>query len=197
MKRIDWREVLACLPLPMLALAAAYGVYSYALLFVPPWVAVAQAAAYEGTYIGLAVVRVKGDQRSRARMISLGAVLASIIYNSLAGWFYRSPELLSQASLVSWLTLAILHGAPLAWVAFLVSDLLLHREPSMVHPDQPEAQPEPLAVQQQVQVNLLCAESEPLEPLDHARRLKAQGHSLRQIERDTGVPYSTLRRKLQ
>ncbi|MFN8504459.1 hypothetical protein [Kouleothrix sp.] len=33
-----WRGVLARLPLPMLALAASYGVYSFAALFVPgPW----------------------------------------------------------------------------------------------------------------------------------------------------------------
>ena len=34
--RVPWRTVLAVLPLPMLALAASYGVYSFSLLFVPP-----------------------------------------------------------------------------------------------------------------------------------------------------------------
>jgi hypothetical protein len=126
-KRIDWRGVLARLPLPMLALAASYGVYSFALLFVPPIVAGVQAAAFELTYIGLAVTQsLDGAQRKRATTISIGAVVASIVYNTLAGWFHRQPDLLTAGGDLAWLMFAILHGAPLAWVAYLVSDLLLH-----------------------------------------------------------------------
>lgn len=122
-----WRTILARAPLPMLALAASYGVYSFASLFVPLAVAIIQAAAFELTYIGLAVTRgLSADDRRRATAISVGAVAASIIYNTLAGWFHRQPDLLSAASPIAWLMLAILHGAPLAWVAFLVADLLLH-----------------------------------------------------------------------
>lgn len=132
-----WRPVLAGLPLPMLALAASYGVYSYAKLFVPEWVAIAQAAAFELTYIGLAVLAGLSErQRGRARAISIGAVLASIIYNTLAGWFHQRPGLIETASNEAWLMLAILHGLPLAWVAYLVSDLLLHRD--QVDPDEAE-----------------------------------------------------------
>lgn len=124
---IDWRGILARLPLPMLALAASYGVYSFALLFVPEWVAITQAAAFELTYVGLAVTQGLGEQqRKRATGISIGAVAASIIYNTLAGWFHAQPQLLVNATAISWLCLAILHGAPLAWVAYLVADLLLH-----------------------------------------------------------------------
>lgn len=126
---IPWRAVLAALPLPMLALAASYGVYEFAKLFVPPWVAVVQAAAFELTYIGLAVLQGLDErQRRRAGVIALGAVVTSIIYNTLAGWFHRQPGLLAGASPIADLMLAVLHGAPLAWVAFLVSDLLLHRQ---------------------------------------------------------------------
>ena len=122
-----WRLLLARLPLPMLALAASYGVFSFAQLFVPLGVAIIQAAAFELTYIGLAVTRdLSKDDRRRATTISIGAVVASIIYNTLSGWFYRQPSLLENASAIAWLMLAILHGAPLAWVAYLVSDLLLH-----------------------------------------------------------------------
>jgi hypothetical protein len=128
---IDARGVLARLPLPMLALAASYGVYSFATLFVPPLVAATQAAAFELTYIGLAVTRGLGpEQRRRATAISVGAVVASIVYNTLAGWFHRQPELLDGARPEAWLMFAILHGAPLAWVAYLVADLLLHSEPA-------------------------------------------------------------------
>jgi hypothetical protein len=123
----NWRLILARLPLPMLALAASYGVYSFAQLFVPLGVAIIQAAAFELTYIGLAVTRdLSKDDRRRATTISIGAVVASIIYNTLAGWFHKQPALLETASPIAWLMFAILHGAPLAWVAYLVADLLLH-----------------------------------------------------------------------
>jgi len=130
---IDWRGLLARLPLPMLALAASYGVYSFALLFVPPWVAVVQAAAFELTYVGLAVTQgLNESQRKRATGISIGAVVTSIIYNTLAGWFHAQPQLLVDTTAEAWLCLAVLHGAPLAWVAYLVADLLLHTSPVAV-----------------------------------------------------------------
>jgi hypothetical protein len=142
---IDWRGLLARLPLPMLALAASYGVYSFALLFVPAWVAIVQAAAFELTYVGLAVTQgLDVPQRKRATGISVGAVVASIVYNTLAGWFYVQPQLLVDATAIAWLCLAILHGAPLAWVAYLVADLLLHTAPAAVTAPapQPTAAPE-------------------------------------------------------
>lgn len=137
---IPWRGILARLPLPMLALAASYGVYSYALLFVPEWVAIVQAAAFECTYIGLAVVQT--TDRRRATAISLGAVVASVIYNSLSGWFHTQPDMLAGADRIAWLCLAVLHGMPLAWVAFLISNLLLHQEgPALTSPAAVEADP--------------------------------------------------------
>ena len=126
MTHLNWRSILARLPLPMLALAASYGVYEFARLFVPVWVALVQAAAFELTYIGLAVVQVSADQRRRARLISIGAVVVSVLYNTLSGLFHRRPEVLVDLPLAADVALALLHGAPLAWVAFLVADLLLH-----------------------------------------------------------------------
>jgi hypothetical protein len=115
----------------MLALAASYGVYHFAALFVPTWVAVVQAAAFEVTYIGLALLDVLDKaQRRRAVSISVGAVLVSVIYNSLAGFFHRNPQVLQQLSLWQEGVLAVLHGAPLAIVAYLVADLLLHSRPA-------------------------------------------------------------------
>lgn len=146
---IDWRSLFARLPLPMLALAASYGVYQFALLFTPAWVAVIQAAAFETTYIGLAVTQsFSADQRKRATGISIGAVAASVIYNTLAGWFHAQPDLLIHAGAIAWLCLAILHGAPLAWVAYLVADLLLHTAPGAVVapvPQAPQSELEPTA----------------------------------------------------
>jgi hypothetical protein len=130
MTNLNWRAVLAALPLPMLALAASYGVYSFALLFVPFWVAVTQAAAFELTYIGLAVLTGLHDvERQRAGRISIGAVVVSILYNSLAGLFHRMPPMLDAMGLWGNVVLAALHGAPLALVAYFVADLLLHRAP--------------------------------------------------------------------
>jgi hypothetical protein len=147
-RRLDWRAILARAPLPMLALAASYGVFSFARIFVPEWVAWVQAAAFESAYIGLAVTRGLDDgQRRRATLISIGAVLTSVIYNTLAGWFHAEPQVIADASAIAWLCLALLHGAPLAWVAYLVSDLLLHADAPMPVPDavyaRPDAIPEP------------------------------------------------------
>lgn len=124
-----WRIVLAHLPLPMLALAASYGVYTFNLLFVPEWVAITSAAAFELTYIGLAVTTLHASNTTRATMISASAVAVSIIYNSLAALFHRAPYLL-ELGLWMDIPLAILHGLPLALVAYFVADLLLHSKSS-------------------------------------------------------------------
>lgn len=138
--RHHWRDVMARLPLPTLALAASYGVYSYALLFVPWWVAVIQAAAFELTYLGLSTVDVPERwRRRRAAAISLAAVSVSVVYNSAAGYFHRNPAALSGLSFVEELALAVAHGAPLAIVAYLVADLLLHTYDRRVIPAQRRA----------------------------------------------------------
>ena len=107
-----WRAVLSRAALPMLALAASYGVYQYALLYVPAWVAFVQAAAFELVYIGLAVAQ--GVDTRRARRISAGAVAASIIYNTLAGLFHHVPLGAFALPVYGELAFAALHGLPLA-----------------------------------------------------------------------------------
>lgn len=126
-RAIPWRAIFERLPLPMLALAASYGVFRFASFFAPFWVAVVQAAAFELTYIGLSATRdlTEGGRR-RARYISMGAVAVSIIYNSLAGLFDRNPAWIAAMPWWAEWLLAILHGAPLALVSYLVADLLLH-----------------------------------------------------------------------
>ncbi len=123
----------------MLALAASWGVYSFAALYVPEPVAIIQAAAFELTYIGLAVTRDLDDrQRRRATAISVGAVVVSILYNSLDGLFHRNPVWLSGLPWYAEVIGAVLHGAPLAAVAYFVADLLLH---SPVDAPMQDAQP--------------------------------------------------------
>ncbi len=198
------RAFFAAAPLPMLALAASYGVYSFNILFVPQWVALVSAAAYELTYVGLAVVQVQADQRIRARWISLGAVVVSICYNTLAGLFHREPALLEAAPLWANVALALLHGAPLAWVAFLVADLLLHRVPDAV----PQVQPEVARLRQalvQAEQRVLQAEAQASDamkqltqvPDDVLLEVSERRISLRGLARALDISPSTLSRRLR
>jgi hypothetical protein len=132
-----WRDFLARLPLPMLALGASYGVYqfNYDLQYVPQWVAIIIASSFELTYLGLSVIKdLPAELRLRARRIAQGAVGVSIIYNVLGGLFTRNPQLLTESynwgqhtgKIILEFVLAATHGVPLALVAFLVADLVLH-----------------------------------------------------------------------
>lgn len=123
----NWRGFLARLPLPMLGLAASYGVYRFALLFVPGWVAVITASSFEFVYIGLAVYdKFDAKGRQSALYVSLAAVVTSILYNVLDGFFHRRPDLLAGLPWWGDLLLSVVHGAPLAVLAFLVSRLVMH-----------------------------------------------------------------------
>ena len=198
-----WRAILATLPLPMLALAASYGVYEYSRLFVPAWVALAQAAAFEMTYLGLSVVQVQSDQRHRARLISLGAVVVSVCYNTLAGLFHREPALLEAAPLWANVILSLLHGAPLAWLAFLVADLLLHRVPDAANRAAPDVaqlrqalnQAEMRAAQAEAQARDAMAR---LSAPDPEYMVQAGGIqlSIRRLAEVVEIPATTLRRRL-
>lgn len=128
-ERLHFTDWLAMAPLPMLGLAASYGVFYFADYFVPTWVAVAEAAAFELTYIGLAAMRnLKEKQRKYAQKVSLGAVMVSIIYNTVAGGLHQDPNLLMDLPRFWFWMISILHGAPLALLAYLVADLLFHQK---------------------------------------------------------------------
>lgn len=127
----NWRGFLARWPLPLLGLAASYGVYRFALVFVPVWVAIVTASAFEFVYIGLAVYDGFGEkERREALYVSLGGVVTSILYNVLDGYFHRRPALLDAMPWWGDLLLAFVHGAPLAVLAFLVSRLVMHPDSS-------------------------------------------------------------------
>ena len=198
-----WRAILATLPLPMLALAASYGVYEYSRLFVPAWVALAQAAAFELTYVGLSVVQVQSDQRHRARLISLGAVVVSVSYNTLAGLFHREPALLAAAPLWANVILSLLHGAPLAWLAFLVADLLLHRVPEAAQRTAPDLaqlrqalnQAEMRAAQAEAQARDAMARLSAPEP-EYMVQAGGIQLSIRRLAEVVEIPATTLRRRL-
>lgn len=127
--KMTWRDVFAMLPLPMLGAAAAYGVYFFAKQFVPAWVAVAEAAAFELVYIGLSVMEgLSEKKRAMARKVSLGAVAVSVIYNSLAAAIHLQPDLMKSMHVAFIWILSVVHGAPLAILSFFVADLLTHKK---------------------------------------------------------------------
>jgi hypothetical protein len=120
--------ILTALPyfaLIALGLSASYGVYQFTLLYAPVEIAYVTAAAFELTYIGLTVVPIATDQgKSKALWVARGAVFVSVAYNVISGYLHRSPIVRFE-----WWqegALALLHGAPLAIVAYALADLLLH-----------------------------------------------------------------------
>lgn len=125
--KTHWREIISRASLPLLTLGAMYGVYSFSALFVPELVAVIIAGAFELVYVGLAIATDLDDkQRQKAKWISLGAVAVSVSYNWAAGILHTTPGLFGQLDSFAHWILAGLHGAPLAVLAYLVADLLLH-----------------------------------------------------------------------
>jgi len=140
-----WRGILARLPLPMLAIPASYGVYEFTALFVPVWVAIIQAAAFETVYVGLAAYdNLSKADKGRALAISGFAVVASVAYNTLAGMFRLDDNLLRVWKQDIWgvTILSALHGVPLALLAFLVSNFTLHGSTKQEEP-QPQEEPRP------------------------------------------------------
>lgn len=206
-----WRAVLSRAALPMLALAASYGVYQYARLYVPDWVAFVQAAAFELTYLGLAVAQ--GVDARRARRISAGAVVTSIIYNTLAGLFHRVPLDAFALPLAGELAFAALHGLPLAWVAYLVADLMLHESASAAPAAPPwwervivrvfggvEVTPAAPA-RHVVERPALQADAPTLQTAAPVERPALQGVSptarIKELARQAGVSDSTMRRRVE
>ena len=130
-----WRDWLARLPLPLLALSAAWGVWQFQSLFVPWYVAALSAIAFESVYLSLAFVPTQ--DRRRAVVIAIAAVAVSVVYNTLSSLFHIRPALLVARPLWADLSLATLHGLPLAVVAYAVADLLLHRVAPVARPVAP------------------------------------------------------------
>lgn len=134
-KRATWRVVLGIAPMPMLALGASYGVYEFGLLFMPWYFALIGAMAFEAVYVGLAVQRLRNDEaRRRARHISQGAVVVSVLYVAVAGYATRNPGALIDIPWYSEVALALLHATPLATLNYLVAQLLLHEDDEIGSP---------------------------------------------------------------
>ena len=118
------REILPIIPLPMLGLAASWGVYHFAKQFAPVPVAVVECTAFEFVYIGLAFAKLNDKQRKRANWISIGAVVVSVIYNVLSGAMFQKIDLFVDPTWI-WI-MSIIHGMPIAVLAYFVADLSIH-----------------------------------------------------------------------
>lgn len=123
---MTWRTTLARAPLPLLALSAAWGVFQFQQVFTPWYVAALSALAFESVYLVLAFVPTRDTRR--ATVIAVAAVAVSVVYNTLSSLFHIRPALLTDRPLWSDVVLAVLHGAPLAIVAYAVASLLLHSD---------------------------------------------------------------------
>lgn len=175
--------LMRAVPLLMLASSAAYGVAMFQALFVPWYVAWLSAAAFECTYAFLAFLRTPDTRR--AMWLSLAAVAVSVVYNTLSSLFHIRPALLVGRPLWSDVVLAVLHGAPLAIVAYAVASLLLHSDtPRHVAPeaDTPD-------VAQSVTVNVLSVSPDTPALSKTAR--------IRQIASRMGKSESTVRRMVE
>ncbi len=130
-------DIFPILPLPSLGLAASWGVYHFSLHFVPMAVAIIEAAGFEAVYIGLAISNgLSADLRKRVTQVSLSAVAVSVTYNAISAALYastggdmeKSHDLISALHPVLFWVVAILHGAPLAILAYFVSNLVIHQK---------------------------------------------------------------------
>jgi hypothetical protein len=202
---MNWREIVARLPLPMLALAASWGVYSFQRLFVPEFFAIVSAASFELVYIGMALVMT--PDKHRATAISLGAVGVSVVYNTLAGLFHRNPEWLTSLPVGAEIGLSVLHGLPLAGLAWVVADLLLHAQQAQV-PEGSYSVPGNLAFQEVSrttsvrvlpvpQLEILPSPVETVEPNNiDIVQLYEQCGSIRKVGKALGVSHTTARNRL-
>jgi len=130
--RIRWRILLAMLPTPMLGFASSYGVFAYNAHFAPSLIAIAMAAAYEITYVGIAsYTTINTRQRAEGEKISRDAAWISFIQNGLAGLVFIQPDVLGYNKLGGFWPLAInvplaaLHAAQV-WIAYRASRFTMH-----------------------------------------------------------------------
>ena len=122
-------QILPVLPIPMLGLAASYGVYFFSRVFVPDPVAIIEAMAFELVYIGLATMDDLDDSKKKeALIVSIGAVIVSIVYNTLAGALEVNKDLFSELTTGWFWMIAVIHAVPVPVLAFLMSRLKFHHK---------------------------------------------------------------------
>ena len=130
---IDWRTVLPKLPIPLLGIPAAYGVYMFASYFVPVPVALIEAGGFEMVYIGLMSVQQTRTNKQLVWWTIWGAVLVSVLYNTVAGYEHLVSGWIAGLRPAGKVAISILHGAPLAVLAALVMHLTTQEKEEHTH----------------------------------------------------------------
>lgn len=123
-----------------LSLVSAYEVYRFLLWFLPEWLAIISAGAFELVYIALVVIPYDSDkQKERGTNLSRVAVGVSVTYTFIAGYSHLDPQWMQWvATGRDWLAICFkflitfLHAVPLATMAYSVSGLVLHSNSSGV-----------------------------------------------------------------
>lgn len=177
-----WASVMIRAPLPMLAAASSYGVYSFSVIFMPTWMALISSMAFELVYISLSYTLLTSKQmKDDARRVAVGAVGVAILYNILAGYLHLRP--VDWASIPDgWIfLLAIVHGAPLATVAYLYSQLMFHHNNDERVVD---------AVVSTVQAPVKGALPAPGDMRDRILEMKDQGMSPKAVADVLGAPWT-------
>ena len=162
-RNIPWRIVLAMLPTPMLGFASSYGVYAFNSYFVPGWVAIAMAAAYELTYVGLAsYTALNTKQKDIGLLISRDAAWISFAQNGLVGLAHIQPSVMGYSN---WGALALAINVPLAalhaaqvWIAYRTANFTLHGVENVVNVDTVDMLPAPQVDNQLTKIDKRAAE---------------------------------------
>lgn len=120
-----WTPRLAMLSL---AFGSSVGVYRFSLNFYDQWIAFVVASSFELTYLGLAVVRAKmgAEEQRQALQLARTAAAVAMLYVTLDGLFHLRPTMLENKRWYVDLSLALVHGIPLPYVAYRMSNLILH-----------------------------------------------------------------------
>lgn len=199
------------LALVCLAAVAASLVYGFTALVAPWYIALGAAGSLVGTYIGLAFADVPAEQRDRAIYVARGAMVVEALYGFLYVLSLQSPEVF-QTPLSLWLSvpLAALHGAAFSILAYFVSLFVVHERGGVAHPD-PAAERDRAIVEVLERVlDRFGSHDAPAAPLpapDVPRLIQADPEeetievggkvvSLRKLADATGVPLTSLRRKV-
>lgn len=121
------QKYITVLPIALLALSASYGIYSFSLLFVPWYIAGITALAFELTYCTLVFI-----DSAKVKPVSIMAVIVSVLWNvghSMFVLYPASVEMIYNSLLLSFV-ISVIHGLPLATLAYLVAEVSLHTSES-------------------------------------------------------------------
>lgn len=115
------------LPNIMIGLSASYGVYHFSSQFMPQPFPLIEAAAFEFIYIRLTMMKGLSDKmRTLARRVSIGAVLVSVVYNTISARMYMDSGWMDDSGQMVFWIMAILHGLPLAVIGYFVVEVHFH-----------------------------------------------------------------------